>query len=757
MTLIVYESQCRYTHPNAHVLKVRTRVRLAMQQGMIEEQLVTSATTESKSASTLYDDIDLAELFLASPDAIVICDEGGRIVLANDQLCRMFDYSEQMLIGKSIEVLIPDRSRDCHIEHRIAYATDPQLRLMGNCREVVGLRKDGREICLEIRLRPFKSAQRSLIVAAIRDVTEIRFYSTICKKSRQLLEQIATGQPTSEVLMELVKSIEDWTPGVRCSVMRLDSNQQRFYTMLAPRLPRCISDTIDKLSDIKCGPRSLSVHSNERVITCEIDTAPEWTTLRELALQHHLGACWSEPIRDARGVVLGSFVVYHDKPHQPTEAELEFVATAAHLAGIAINRDLRTKEFLEKEEQLRQSQKLDAIGTLAGGIAHEFNNLLQVILGYTSCVIDDIPAEHPSFGDLETVRTAGEQARDLTRQILTFSRHQETSKSILEVRNLVHQVGKFLRPLLDARIELNIECSQENQPILADPSQLQQVLVNLCLNARDAIDGAGFISIRSQMAALDKRKAHVMGRVTGELAVCISVSDSGCGMSPEVCAKVFDPFFTTKPIGKGTGLGLSVVHGIISDHAGAIEIDSELKKGTSFHLYFPVADNPSKGEMTAPPPESPTLSTTSNTQESINILIAIDETSESHQLAKLLTAEGYCVMIARDSEDAIGKFRSHANKLELVVLGFNYPSCEGQTVARAIRRTHSEIPIIRLNHKNPIEIIPPTSETSISTDILERVREIVTKLGSMATPSPVPPFSSPSYPPLIESIRARSL
>jgi len=551
----------------------------------------TDSLSQAEGCSKIYDSIDPRALFLASPDAIAICDTSGHIVLVNEQLCHMFGYREQQLIGQPIEILVPHRLRADHVGQRTAYAHDPSVRLMGQCREVSGLRSDGREISLEIRLRQIESLQGSLAIAAIRDITEMRSLGAVFRQSNRILQLIATGRGTPEVLSELLASIENWTAGARCAILRRDPSQQRFQTLQASLLPSAFCEAIDGLALEECsGPCGPAAYRGERQIIHDILCHPECNAYRALTQEHQLRAVWSEPIRDTGGAVLGSFAVYYDEPHLPEKLELEFVSAAAQLAGVAIARDLRNEELLQKEEQLRQAQKLDAVGTLAGGIAHEFNNLLQVILGYTNCVIGELREDDPWLEELQFVRTAGEQARDLTSQILSFGQRRPMKQSLVEINAVVRQACGLLRPLLGSRIQLDVKYDECVSPILADAGQLLQVLVNLGLNARDSIVGIGRIAIGSQTVLLEENIATSLGRNMCESAVRVSLSDSGCGMSPEVCAKVFDPFFTTKPIGQGTGLGLSVVHGIIRDHQGVIKVESEPGSGTTFHLYFPIAD-----------------------------------------------------------------------------------------------------------------------------------------------------------------------
>lgn len=647
---------------------------------------------DSSGSDGSADTAALATLFLSTPDAVIVCNHNGRIVLANDQLYDIFGYRGDELSGQPIEQLLPGRFREQHVAQRAGFGLNPMIRPMGKYQEVIGLHRDGRELPLEIRLRMIDGEAGTLVIAAVRDLSELRMLNEVRKRSNHVLEMIATGQSTVEVLTVLVDGVEKWELGSHCSAMLLDRAENRLHTVLAPRLPQAFCRAVDMAGiGQEVGPCGAALYRNERVIASKIASHANWKAFRDLAQQYQLEACWCEPIRDSRGVVLGSFAVYFDRPHEPSASEIEFVSAAAHVAGIAIERDLRATELAEKEEQLRRAQKLDAVGTLAGGIAHEFNNLLQVILGYTDCALEGLQRDEPCRSDLEQVRAAAEQARNLTRQILSFSRRQTFEKAVVDANSVVNQVGKLLRPLIDSRIHLSIDCDATARCVVADAGQLQQVLVNLCLNARDAIAISGSIKVATEAVILDEATSTRLENIAAGPAVCIRISDDGCGIAPQLLAKIFDPFFTTKEIGKGTGLGLSVVYGIIRDHRGSIEVESERGHGTTFRIYLPAgnADQEVCGTDICTAATPPTGGTEL-------ILVADDEPLVRNQVARTLSSVGYGVIIASDGEEAIELFRKHADTLRLAVLDIVMPKLDGRSAAKLILTTHREFPLIFL-------------------------------------------------------------
>ncbi len=259
-----------------------------------------------------------------------------------------------------------------------------------------------------------------------------------------------------------------------------------------------------------------------------------------------------------------------------------------HHSGPTISRALRyAVERKRLEEQLRQSQKMEAVGTLAGGVAHEFNNLLQAIVGYTQYAMEGLPTEDLRYRDLSKALDAAERATGLTRQLLNFSRHDGPTKRETNVAELIANVSDLVAPLLGDQWRLDIELPGDELTLMADAGMLQQALMNLCINARDAMRNGGTVTIESRRVRLGSAScATIPGASPGDYVV-LAVRDTGCGIPPELRERILEPFFTTKAPGAGTGLGLAMVYSIVTQHGGHLRIDSELGVGSTFSIFLP--------------------------------------------------------------------------------------------------------------------------------------------------------------------------
>jgi PAS domain S-box-containing protein len=323
------------------------------------------------------------------------------------------------------------------------------------------------------------------------------------------------------------------------------------------------------------------------------------------------------------------------------------------------------------EEQLRQAQKMEAIGRLAGGIAHDFNNLLTAIMGYSQLLLDRVRHEPDLVADLNEIKKAGERAASLTRQLLAFSRKQVLEPQILDLNNLVTEVSKMLRRIIGEDVRFEAHLSPDLGHIKADPGQIEQVLINLAVNARDAMPRGGALTIRTANALLP---SEFEGAQKG-MYVSLSVADNGSGMTPEVRARIFEPFFTTKGPEKGTGLGLSTVYGIVTQSNGHIAVDTAPGRGTVLTVYLPVIH-----EAIAPV-AFPTALATSGTE---TILLVDDEAGVRDLGKRVLTAQGYRVLEAADTTTALTIARNHPGVIHLLVCDVVLPGMNGPDLAQWI-------------------------------------------------------------------------
>jgi PAS domain S-box-containing protein len=351
---------------------------------------------------------------------------------------------------------------------------------------------------------------------------------------------------------------------------------------------------------------------------------------------------------------------------------------------LATLRDVTDRKRLE--EQLRQAQKMEAVGRLAGGVAHDFNNVLTAIFGYADLLTEEFPAGSPARQDLEEIRKAATRASALTRQLLAFSRQQVLAPVVLSVNDLVEDVDKMLRRLLGEDVELRVTLARDAGNARADPGQLQQVIMNLVVNARDAMPTGGKLLIETADAELTEQYAELHQQVIPGPYVMLAVSDTGVGMDAQTKARIFEPFFTTKEKGKGTGLGLSTVYGIVKQSGGYIWVYSESGHGTTFKVYLPRVDAPA--EPQAPPREATTLTGTET------ILLAEDDEILRPLTKGLLAKLGYTVLDAESAEQALAVAGARQGLIHLLVADVVMPGGSGRELARRLAQSRPETRVL---------------------------------------------------------------
>jgi two-component system cell cycle sensor histidine kinase/response regulator CckA len=356
----------------------------------------------------------------------------------------------------------------------------------------------------------------------------------------------------------------------------------------------------------------------------------------------------------------------------------------------SIERKVAEAALRKSEEQLRQSQKMEAVGSLAGGLAHDFNNLLSVILSYSELLANALKDGDPMRADLNDINEAGLRAADLTRQLLAFSRQQVLQPRILNLNDVFAGMEKMLRRVIGADIELLNLADPELCKILADPGQMEQILMNLAVNARDAMPKGGTLTIETSTVLLSESDTAEHVGLKAGLNVMLVVTDTGTGMDKATLTRIFEPFFTTKGIGKGTGLGLSTVFGIVKQSGGTIWASSEPGKGTAFTTYFPAAESSTFAPSSIPP----TYSEPRGLHGSETVLVVEDEERVRVLVRTILRKYGYQVLEARSGGDALMVCEQHHASINLLLTDVVLPHISGPELATRLLATRPEMRVL---------------------------------------------------------------
>ncbi|MDX6515353.1 MAG: two-component system, cell cycle sensor histidine kinase and response regulator CckA [Gaiellaceae bacterium] len=537
---------------------------------------------------------------------------------------------------------------------------------------------DGEERIFATRTYPLHDAAGELIAICSRsiDVTRQQREEGLRHGSNEVLELVATGAPLEEVLEAVATLIEAQSPGLLASVLRLDDEGLRVKHCAGPSLPREYMDAIDgELIGPQAGSCGTAAYRREQVIVEDIMEDPLWDPYRSIAARFGLRACWSTPIFASDGSVLGTFAMYYLEPRLPEPEELRLAEIATHIAGIAIERHKSEETLRRSEQELRQAHKMEAVGRLAGGIAHDFNNLLTAIGGYTELLIDKLPPEQRD--DAEQIRHATDRAAALTKQLLAFTRRQVVQRESLDLNDVVRDMDRLLRRLIGVDIELVSVLAPEPARVEGDRSQLEQVIVNLVLNARDAMPAGGKL---------------VIATAREEEWVQLRVEDSGVGIEDGVRPHIFEPFFTTKDPGRGTGLGLATVLGIVEQSEGRVELESAPGEGSTFTILLPASEGAGEAPAQAlHPAEAHSLLGTET------VLVVEDEEVIRTLVARTLREQGYRVLEARYGSEALELWEEHRDDIGLLVTDIVMPGMSGVELARRVAEERPELRILLMS------------------------------------------------------------
>jgi signal transduction histidine kinase/ActR/RegA family two-component response regulator len=386
------------------------------------------------------------------------------------------------------------------------------------------------------------------------------------------------------------------------------------------------------------------------------------------------------------GRVIGTLEIQNDEGKAYRTEHVTAMKMAANLAASAIDNVRLLEQEREQALRLQQAQKMEAIGTLAGGVAHDFNNLLTVIIGNTDLAVHKLQPNDPLRLRLVEIDKAAKRAAGLTRQLLAFGRRQQMERRNIKLNDVIAEIMKLLNRIIGADVEVNVRAGSNLSVIFADPAQIEQVVMNLAVNARDAMPEGGQLTIETCNVSLDENYQRLYPYAQPGKYVELQVSDTGSGMDEATKARVFEPFFTTKQVGKGTGLGLSMAYGIIKQHDGHINVHSEPGHGTTFKIYLPVSESAvEEMEVTV---EREVVGGAET------ILLAEDDEGLRHLASNVLDQLGYTVLLAKDGEEAVQVYKENCERIKLLLLDVMMPRMGGPEAYERIREIGGTIPLI---------------------------------------------------------------
>jgi len=542
-----------------------------------------------------------------------------------------------------------------------------------------------RDKIYEMHAAPVQDEQGEVFAGLIlaQDVTTRARAETLLARQAVTMEMILGGGHLKDVLEHIAEAVEDHAPGARCSILMLDKDGSTLRHCAAPSLPAAYNHAIDGISiGPNVGSCGTAAFIGAEVSVSNIETDPLWADYKDLARVYGLGACFSSPITNAEHKTLGTFALYYDQPTEPPSEHLEVVRLFTHLAGIALERSVSEERGAELQSQLRQSQKMDAMGQLAGGIAHDFNNILSVIRNYAIFVRDEFSPENPAREDVEEIVRASDRAGDLVRQLLAFARKDGANPQVLDLNDTVGDSQKLFRRTMHENLSLSVELAPGHPSTEMDPGQLDQIILNLVVNARDAMPEGGSLTIATGYETVDHPHPHL---AIGPY-VTLSVTDTGCGVTDAIKGRIFEPFFTTKPPGEGTGLGLAMVYGIVDAAGGHVAVDSAPGRGATFTLYLPATTVEPNHEAAAK--DAPRATPISGGHR---ILVVEDEEAVRKLVGRILTGRGYRVVEAASGTDALAQLEVNEGRVDLLLTDVRMPGMSGRELALNVQMLYPRI------------------------------------------------------------------
>jgi PAS domain S-box-containing protein len=613
---------------------------------------------------------------------ILIDDVNGNLFYFNEKLPEMLGYTPKELNNISIQSFIhpddKDQVMDTH-RRRMAGKTVP------NRYNFRGIRKDGSIVYLEVEVTVLKRDQK--IVGSrsyIWDISERKK----SEKVTQVLHEISKAINESYNLDMLYPEIH--------KILWQIIDATNFYIALYDKHKDIIRFTY--FTDEEDDDPEIRNASKSGSLTAEVINKKETIlyTQEQLAKKYKLKKEeWGTQPRIWLGIplthkneVIGVMAIQsYSNPDLFTERDIEILESVSETIAFAIQRKKAEEEKQKLLDSLRQAQKMEAIGTLAGGIAHDFNNILGVIIGYTDLLIREIPDQPATVAKLDKVLKAGLRAKEMVNQILTFSRKSDESQRPLYIGTIIKEVVPFLKHSLPTTIQINHHIASDEELVLANSTQIYQVIMNICTNAAQAIgEKKGKIELRLENV---KPPDDLMVEIHPEISqyMCLSISDTGTGIPEEIIDHIFEPYFTTKKASKGTGMGLAVVHGIIKAAGGEIKVESESGKGSTFRIYLPVM-----GIDETSAEDYKQLDEIEGGHE--HILFVDDELDLAHLGKLMLQKLGYQVISRTSSTKALEIYKKNPEKFDLVITDMTMPDLTGLQLVQEIQKIKPHQPVI---------------------------------------------------------------
>jgi PAS domain S-box-containing protein len=578
-------------------------------------------------------------LFDANPLPMWAFEAGtSRFVAVNDACVAHYGFSREEFLQMNVLDIIPPEDVDV-ARNRLECIRNADQRLYRSRH----MKKDGSVMDVDLTVNEVKLGGRVDWLVLVKDITEALRTATALRESNEFVSTLFDSSPVAIIALDLDLKVVNWN-GAAAQLFGWTADEVigRPYPLASDAMSRELAR--NREIAIRDG-KFTNVHTQRR--------RKDGTTV-EVSLS--VGA-----VRNAES--------------QPTG----FVVIAADLT-----------EHSKLETQLRHSQKMDAVGQLAGGVAHDFNNLLTVVTGYAGILLSDLPKSNPMRADVEEIMGAADRAAVLTRQLLATSRQQVLEPRVLDLNEIVGRMDQMLRRVLPANITVNTSLDPAIGSVNADPGQLDQVLMNLIVNARDAMPEGGTLTIETMDFALDPtdRDVPVEGRARDY--VMLTVSDTGCGMPQAVQARIFEPFYTTKERGKGTGLGLSTAHGIITQSGGVLSVYSELNVGTTFKVLLPrVADEVGTDAGVMP--------ASTNMGGSELILLVEDNPPVRITATRILERAGYKVLTATNGKEALAIYETRRGQVDLIITDTIMPEMSGYDLVQRIRERNEDVAVLMMS------------------------------------------------------------